>query len=139
MFWDKPLDRALSSLKKQVSAPVRLVFWDGRELALSDAPRVTLRFKGERAASVLARPSLLSLAEAYIHGDAEVEGDVLEAIRTAETLSRTRDRFSFTSRPRSRHSRSTDREAIRHHYDVSNDFYGLWLDPRMVYSCAYFR
>src|SRR6185503_10097505 len=40
---------------------------------------------------------------------------------------------------RSRHSRRDDREAIQHHYDVSNEFYSLWLDPRMVYSCAYFK
>src|SRR5207245_2394626 len=38
----------------------------------------------------------------------------------------------------SRHSRARDRQAISYHYDVSNDFYQLWLDSRMVYSCAYF-
>lgn len=38
-----------------------------------------------------------------------------------------------------RHSRTRDREAIAFHYDVSNDFYALWLDRRMVYSCAYFK
>src|SRR5262249_9445649 len=37
------------------------------------------------------------------------------------------------------HTRSADRSAIRFHYDVSNDFFALWLDRRMVYSCAYFR
>jgi cyclopropane-fatty-acyl-phospholipid synthase len=139
MFWDKPLDHALSHLKKQVHAPVRLVFWDGREVALSDQPRVTLRFKRERAASALARPSMLALAEAYIEGDADVEGDVLEAIRSAEALARSRDPAAYASRPRARHSRREDRDAIRHHYDVSDAFYALWLDPRMVYSCAYFR
>src|SRR5271157_4627694 len=36
-------------------------------------------------------------------------------------------------------SRKSDRRAIAYHYDLSNDFYALWLDPRMVYSCAYFR
>ena len=38
-----------------------------------------------------------------------------------------------------RHSARTDRAAIRYHYDVGNAFYQLWLDQRMVYSCAYFR
>ncbi len=38
-----------------------------------------------------------------------------------------------------RHSRRNDAEAIRHHYDVSNGFYRLWLDAGMTYSCAYFR
>ncbi|MER8125103.1 class I SAM-dependent methyltransferase, partial [Acinetobacter baumannii] len=37
------------------------------------------------------------------------------------------------------HSKEDDKEAIHYHYDVSNDFYKLWLDPNMVYSCAYFE
>ena len=139
MFWDTPVDRAIANLKKQVSAPVRVVLWDGREYALSDEPCVTLRLKEPRAASALARPSLLSLAEAYIDGDADLEGDVHHAIRTAEALARVRDPSTFGRRDMARHTRNEDREAISHHYDVSNAFYGLWLDPRMVYSCAYFR
>jgi cyclopropane-fatty-acyl-phospholipid synthase len=139
MFWDTTVDRAIANLRKQVCAPVRVVLWDGREYALSEEPSVTLRIKDARAASALARPTLLSLAEAYIHGDAEVEGDVREAIRSAEALARVRDASPFGRRDAARHTRAADREAIRHHYDVSNEFYALWLDPRMVYSCAYFR
>jgi cyclopropane-fatty-acyl-phospholipid synthase len=139
MFWDSRVDHALANLKKHVSAPVRVVLWDGRECALSESPSVTLRIRDARAASALARPTLLSLAEAYIHGEAEVEGDVREAIRSAEALSRVRDPNVFARREVARHTKSEDREAIRHHYDVSNEFYALWLDPRMVYSCAYFR
>ncbi len=37
-----------------------------------------------------------------------------------------------------RHSKERDRQAVTYHYDRSNDFYALWLDRRMVYSCAYF-
>lgn len=37
------------------------------------------------------------------------------------------------------HSLAGDRQAVSFHYDVSNDFYGLWLDQAMVYSCAYFK
>lgn len=59
-----PLDHALSQLKKNVRAPLRLVLWDGREVALCDSPSVTLRIKDARAAHALARPSLLALAEA---------------------------------------------------------------------------
>ncbi|MBI3041733.1 MAG: class I SAM-dependent methyltransferase [Betaproteobacteria bacterium] len=42
-------------------------------------------------------------------------------------------------RPSRKHSQAADRKAIAFHYDVSNDFYGLWLDGQMVYSCAYFE
>jgi cyclopropane-fatty-acyl-phospholipid synthase len=141
VFWDKPLDNALSRLKKNVSAPVRLVLWDGREVALSEKPRVTVRLKGLRAATALARPTLLTLAEAYIDGEVDLEGDVREAIRAAEAIARAIPRPLFQSQgpTNERHTKAGDREAIQHHYDVSNEFYSLWLDERMVYSCGYFH
>ncbi len=141
MFWENPLDNAISRLKKNVSASVRLVLWDGREVELSDKPRVTVRLKGLRAASALACPSLLTLAEAYIDGDVDLEGDVREAIRGAEAITQAIPRPLFQSQgpTNERHTRRDDRAAIQHHYDVSNDFYALWLDERMVYSCGYFR
>jgi len=140
MFWDRPVESALSNLKKQIHAPVKVVLWDGREVALSDEPLVTVRLNDASAAAVLARPSFLTLGEAYIEGRAELEGDVREAIRSVETLARSAKRTLFAqSGSRARHTRDVDRQSIRHHYDVSNEFYALWLDPRMVYSCAYFR
>jgi len=140
VFWERPFSHAISNLKKNVHAPVRLVLWDGREVAFSERPSVTVRLKGTRAASAFVRPSLLSLAEAYIEGDADLEGDVREAIRGAEAISRSAPRSLFDPHHGSvRHTRRDDREAIHHHYDVSNEFYALWLDPRMVYSCAYFK
>ena len=139
MFWEKPVEHALSSLQKQVHAPVRLVLWDGREVAFSEEPRVTVRLNGTRAAQAFARPSLLSLAEAYIEGHADLEGDVREIIRSAAALTRSNDGGFFEDRALARHTKREDQEAIRHHYDVSNEFYALWLDPRMVYSCAYFK
>lgn len=141
MFWEKPFENALTTLKRNVSAPVRVVLWDGREFAFSEEPRVTIRLKGARGASALARPTLLTLAEAYVEGHADIEGDVRDVIRTAEALSRAipRPLFQSAGPTNARHTRSDDRDAIQHHYDVSNEFYALWLDPRMVYSCAYFK
>ncbi len=141
LFWEKPLENALSNLKRSVSVPLRLVLWDGREVDFSEKPRVTVRLRNARAASALARPSLLTLAEAYIDGDAELEGDVREAIRGAEAITRAIPKPLFQSQgpTNARHSKRDDREAIQHHYDVSNEFYALWLDPGMVYSCAYFH
>ncbi|HUQ28320.1 MAG TPA: class I SAM-dependent methyltransferase [Usitatibacter sp.] len=140
MFWDRPLDNALSRMKESVHAPVRLVLWDGREVSFSDHPRVTVRLRA-RAALALSKPSLLTLAQAYIEGDAELEGDVREAIRSAVEIARAMPQSLFKSQgpTNARHTRRGDREAIQHHYDVSNDFYRLWLDPGMVYSCAYFK
>ena len=141
MLWDKPIDSALTHLRKRVNAPVRVVLLDGRAVDFAEKPRVTVRLKHSDGAGALMRPSLLSLAEAYIDGHADVEGDVREAIRGAEALTRAIPQPLFKSRgtTSARRTKNDDREAIQHHYDVSNDFYALWLDPRMVYSCAYFR
>jgi cyclopropane-fatty-acyl-phospholipid synthase len=143
LFWDSPIDSALTDLKKRVRAPLRLVLWDGREVNLSESPQVTLRLNDARTAAALARPTLLNLAQAYVEGRADVEGDVREAIRTAEALARSatsrRPMFDASAPTNARHTRRSDRDSIRHHYDVSNDFYALWLDPGMVYSCAYFH
>jgi cyclopropane-fatty-acyl-phospholipid synthase len=107
------------------------------------------------------RISDLSLGESYIYGDFDVEGDFESAFAIEDHLVGLRlgiaDRV-FCARqmmklpsddrpPAGRradglsgapHSLRRDREAVRYHYDVSNDFFDLWLDRRMVYSSAYF-
>jgi cyclopropane-fatty-acyl-phospholipid synthase len=101
----------------------------------------------------------VALGEAFIHGDFDISGDILAIFPVGEHLGE--KHFSATeklrlgrlllglpstdhgangTRLRGRlHSRSRDRQAVRFHYDVSNHFYQLWLDPAMVYSCAYFK
>ncbi|MBI5813589.1 MAG: class I SAM-dependent methyltransferase [Meiothermus silvanus] len=102
----------------------------------------------------LAPPLDLALGEAYTRGDLEIEGD-LEAVLAAleqlqlpplhewaglvAQLGKTQSLPQLAAMLRGRpHSKSRDRAAIQHHYDLSNRFYELWLDRRMVYSCAYF-
>src|SRR5262249_10723174 len=101
----------------------------------------------------------VALGEAYIYGDFDIDGDIVACFSVGEHLA-TKDwtateklrlgslllglpsvnRHEQAAHLRGRlHSKSRDREAINFHYDVSNDFYKLWLDPAMVYSCAYFR
>ena len=87
MFWDRQVDSALIKLKLNVQAPVRVELWDGRTVDLGE-PRLTLRLKGRRAAAAFKRPTMLALAEAYINGEADIEGDLREAIRAAEAISR---------------------------------------------------
>lgn len=107
-------------------------------------------------------PGELALSEAYVYGDFEIEGD-LEAVFSladyflkretslAERLRRMRrllglpsERRERTGRERAqlhgrRSSLERDRQAISYHYDLSNDFFALWLDSTMAYSCAVFE
>jgi cyclopropane-fatty-acyl-phospholipid synthase len=104
----------------------------------------------------------LGLAEAYLYNDFDVEGDIENVFDLAEAVARgtsgwrkkirsARDLMRLPAQSMEhggqrgparlsgqRHSVERDRQAVTFHYDVSNDFYALWLDRRMVYSCAYF-
>ncbi|AYF75861.1 class I SAM-dependent methyltransferase [Nocardia yunnanensis] len=145
--------------------PVRLSAWDGSVAGPADAPRIVL--SGPRAVRrILWHPGELGAAQAYVTGEIDVDGDLGEALgtvwRTAAArgigrpgagdfarLLMTGIRLgAFGSRPPApatqarlrgrRHRQARDHAAISHHYDTSNDFYRLLLDPSMAYSCAYF-
>jgi cyclopropane-fatty-acyl-phospholipid synthase len=108
-------------------------------------------------------PNELSLAEAYIYDDFDIEGGIEDVFGLADQLLTRRipaerllqarrllslpanrgDGRARTGREAARlrgalHSKERDRQAVTYHYDVPGEFYALWLDERMVYSCAYF-
>ena len=133
----------------------------------ADSP-FTLVFKSPEAvwSAVLGRDPL-ALADAYFRGDLDIEGDFFaalslkdhleelqlpaaEKLRAAFTALRLRMMnaasrhsealFAPSHAPKIKaHSKAENRDAIHFHYDVSNEFYALWLDRAMVYSCAYFE
>ena len=146
--------------------PVRLRAWDGSEAGPEGAPVVVVRDPAALRRLVF-RPGELGLAQAYVTGEIDVEGDLLDGFRrvwrsvrehgasprlgpaTVAQGLRTAVRLGAVGRPpappasqarlRGRlHTVGRDRDAIAHHYDLSNDFYSLILDPHMAYSCAYF-
>jgi cyclopropane-fatty-acyl-phospholipid synthase len=154
---------------KLAHPPVPVRFWDGSQLGgggdgNGDGPVVVA--DDHRAVShLLYQPGQLGLARAWVDGSLTVHGDLeqvrakrrqLEGIRLS-ALDRVRLVWaalrmagppvlrrppipSIEARVRGRrHSLERDRSAVRHHYDVSNDFYRLVLGPTMVYSCAYFH
>ena len=114
-----------------------------------------------RCAGSSPRPASSGFARAYVAGDLDLDGDIFAALRLrdrlpdvklrpAELVGRgTRNRSGATCglcprRPKRRactvrrHSVARDRAAISHHYDVSNEFYRLFLGPSLTYSCAVF-
>lgn len=137
--------------------------WDGTEWCPVHRPHFTLVLKHPGALrNMFIAPSELTLGEAFIHDDFDVEGDLESAFELADFLLgrefSVMDKLKFGGMltrlpaggggqdggrepelPGSVHSKERDRKAVTHHYDVSNDFYSLWLDRLMVYSCAYFQ
>jgi cyclopropane-fatty-acyl-phospholipid synthase len=138
--------------------------WDGTgwEAEPGQPTRFTLVIRHPGALRrMFQAPSEVALGEVYIYDDVDLEGDIESVFALADFLKgqhwgvarRLRLawhllRLPSGGRPRSgrraarlsgaRHSQERDRQAVTYHYDVSNDFYALWLDERMVYSCAYF-
>ncbi|MEU5217307.1 cyclopropane-fatty-acyl-phospholipid synthase family protein [Streptomyces sp. NPDC020807] len=144
--------------------PVRVRAWDGSQTGPADAPLVILR-SPDALRRLVWQPGELGLAEAYVTGDLDVEGDLADALSTAGRSVRDRPatrpgpagmaaatalavRLGAVGPPPKRpdgrarltgglHSVARDRAGISHHYDLSNDFYALLLDESMAYSCAY--
>ncbi len=144
MFWEKKLAQWVNDVRAKANVPARLVLWNGDQLDFGTfaAPQVTLKVNTAAALPLLLEPSLDNLGEAYVKGKIDIEGKLSDIINVSYSLARStmtsagklaRVRRYFT------HTKSSDKKAIQYHYDVSNDFYRLWLDENMVYSCAYFE
>lgn len=146
--------------KQQVG--VRL--WDSTPWPDGAPRRATLVLKHPGALRAMFLPGHeLGLAEAYLYDDFDIVGDIEAVFGLADALAAAtagwrkklvtaRELLRLPPGPEhragrrgparlsgKRHSIERDRQAISYHYDVSNDFYALWLDRRMVYSCAYFE
>ncbi|WP_432133703.1 class I SAM-dependent methyltransferase [Streptomyces sp. bgisy154] len=146
--------------------PVRLRAWDGSETGPADGPVVVVRSR-RALRRLLWQPGELGLAQAYVTGELDVEGDLAEALRVMWSAARERGPHLPRPTPADRvralatavrlgvlgpppatpasqarlrgglHSRARDRAAVSHHYDLSNAFYELLLDDTMAYSCGY--
>jgi cyclopropane-fatty-acyl-phospholipid synthase len=122
--------------------PVLLVLPDGGRVPLSPSPEVEIVARTWRGLKALAAPAMGALARAYVHNDIDFSGGARRALAVAEgmvgDIAHGRDAVGSRVKLWMRQRRS-NRENIRRHYDVSDAFYRLWLDQRLVYSCAYFR
>ena len=145
--------------------PFRVEAYDGSVVeptVVSAANEITLRIVRQDAITrVLTHPGELGIARAYVTGDIEVDGDLdplfkLSAPPVRQLLNAANFRSLFAlgglsalrplpapeieAKPHGAlHSKSRDRQAVTHHYDVSNRFYEMVLGPSMTYSCAVFR
>jgi cyclopropane-fatty-acyl-phospholipid synthase len=139
MMLSSGIERMVERLRERSPIAMSLELWDGQRFEVGRAPTVFVRLKGPRALGYFLRPSLDGLGEAYVEGHIDVEGPLHEVIRVGVDLAVNSTEPQAEARlTRARHTREEDRKAIEYHYDVSNDFYRLFLDRAMVYSCAYF-
>jgi cyclopropane-fatty-acyl-phospholipid synthase len=143
-------------------------YWDGSTESSTATPSFTLVVRRPGAfRRMLLPPSELSIVEAYLFGDIDIEGNIESAADLTDTAAKRVSSAGAASKllrhvlalPKDEpppdaktaqvarrmfrfgreHSEERDEHAVRFHYDVGNDFYALWLDRQMVYSCAYFE
>ncbi|HEX5473634.1 MAG TPA: cyclopropane-fatty-acyl-phospholipid synthase family protein [Vicinamibacterales bacterium] len=138
------VDRFIGDRLQRLLEPVGLRFelWDGSSIWPSDvSPVATITARNRRALFGMAFNPDLRFGEDYMSARLEVEGD-LE--RVAEAISRlpASERLSLREWLALRFPHANTRRAaagnVHHHYDLGNDFYRLWLDDQLVYTCAYF-
>ncbi len=141
MYLENRLARIADRVKSQDPIPLRLKLWNGRTFDLGPEPRVSVAFPRRSALRYFVWPDLAKLGEAYVEGRILVEGSLKDVFDVGVLYARkvaSASKLAGIRRVVS-HSRARDKKAIQYHYDVSNDFYSLFLDRNMVYSCAYFR
>jgi cyclopropane-fatty-acyl-phospholipid synthase len=121
--------------------PVHIKLWNGQEVGDASLAKVRLQLHEPGSLKILIGASLGKLARAYVEGDIDIEGHPQDILALGDRLCEgdaCRDRKGSDAWKWWRHTRLRDRKNIQYHYDVSNDFYALWLDARRVYSCAYY-
>lgn len=118
-----------------------LVIVDGEEYKIGEGePTFTARFKESIPVSKLLSSTSLALGEAYMSGNLEIEGDLYHAL---DYFMSEMDKFSIDKKAMKKLiftsiSKKNQEKEVRSHYDIGNDFYKLWLDETMSYSCGYF-
>jgi cyclopropane-fatty-acyl-phospholipid synthase len=156
--------RLLATIFRDVKAPFAVRMWDGATHGFGEgAPRFTLVLHDPRVIRELVfYRDPLRLADSYLRGEVDLEGDLFEALQLKDhlrrlTLSAGEKASLFAGalllhgeaalapetagdeRIPKRSERRNSRDSIAYHYDVSQAFYRLWLDEEMIYSCAVFE
>jgi cyclopropane-fatty-acyl-phospholipid synthase len=160
--WHPFVFRALNGvLAEYTGKPFQVRLWNGASWSTEGDPKFTIVLNSPEAVRRLfVEPTELEIGEAYIFGDFDVEGDMEAAFGLGDYLLNKHndagtswlhliDKLPFHEAPVAGiqrthlhgrvHSKKRDLQAIRYHYDLPPEFFALWLDPQMLYSCAYFE
>lgn len=126
--------------------PVRMALADGPAVGPDeDAAVASLEIRDRRTLARIVLNPEVEFGDCYADGSVKIEGDLaalLDAVYASMSAQERRGWYSRLSSSRlrlaQRNSRNGSRHNIHHHYDLGNEFYQLWLDQNLVYTCAYF-
>ncbi|MFT3813376.1 MAG: class I SAM-dependent methyltransferase [Acidovorax sp.] len=143
----KQLQSALEARLAASPVPLALELPSGAHAGAAHAA-VTLRFQDNAALAALAAGQIGAVGDAMVEGRVQFDGSLRDLMQAAGALVQadpTRAGVPWWSgamarmRSRALHTPARDAQQVQFHYDLSDDFYALWLDARRVYSCAYYR
>ncbi len=141
-MFEKQIAGQIERRLRERALPISVRLWDEREVKGTPEPKVTVSLRSPTQLGLLLNPNLSKIAESYVEEQIDLDGQARDiATLLAEYLSAAEpsppslsERLGFR-----KHTKQSDKKAIESHYDVSNEFFFLWLDKRRVYSCAYFH
>jgi cyclopropane-fatty-acyl-phospholipid synthase len=143
----KALIQHVQSQLASLPLPVGLVLPDGEQVNVERA-QLVLRFRQWSSLARLAAGQIGALGEDYVQGQIALDGTLRDLMCVAanvlpgnpsEQRPHAWQQLLRRAQSLTRHSLARDAQQVQFHYDVSDAFYALWLDPRRVYSCAYYR
>jgi cyclopropane-fatty-acyl-phospholipid synthase len=131
----------IKALSKFDENPFLVRMGDEECLIGEGEPTFIVNIKNSPSAKEFMTSTSLALGEAYMRGDIEIEGDLYDALnRLLGQMSKfTTDKKALKSIIFPSDSKKNQKKEVSSHYDIGNDFYKLWLDDTMNYSCAYFK
>jgi len=121
-------------------------FWDGDSIKIGDKPKFILKLKSLRGAKKILRDGYPGFGESYMNGDVEIENNLQELLRLGISIDFDGGQLSSWQKIRffiltllNSDTLKTSPKNISYHYDKGNEFYELYLDNTMTYSCAYYK
>ena len=130
---------------RSFSLPVEVTYWDGTTKRYGDTdnpPQIKIKIHEEIPMKEITNNASLALGEAYMDHRIEIEGSIQalinDAYQQANSFLRGSDYLKWLPK-KQKHTKKQNQADIHAHYDLGNDFYEMWLDPTLTYSCAYFE
>ncbi|MCO6543148.1 MAG: class I SAM-dependent methyltransferase [Lactobacillus sp.] len=129
-------------LKSSFNIPIKVNYWDQTTEIYGDGqPQITITFNEAIPMKDIMNNASLALGEAYMDKKIEIEGSIEDLILAAYD---NKESFFYNKKlkkimPHRKHTETDNEEYVQEHYDLGNNFYKLWLDDTMTYSCAYFE
>ena len=127
--------------KASFNAPIDVEFWDGEQVSYGEGEPIAKIILHDviPIKDIMAHASL-TFGEAYMDGKIDIQGGLQKLVTT---IYQSKDSFMNNSKfskfiPKHAHTEKVSKQDVQSHYDIGNDFYEMWLDPTLTYSCAYF-